>query len=125
MEACIGPATKPGSSRQTAIPQESFPRPCAQDKSWDDWLTRTGELPPDFDAMPSVPGLPEIPPLTGEAWQRERRRIRGLFEQWVYGHIPPPPDNLQADVTASHQEGGVTVREVLDRTIALRFTCSS
>ena len=26
----------------------------AYDKSWEDWLKRTGELPPDFDAMPST-----------------------------------------------------------------------
>jgi hypothetical protein len=31
----------------------------AQDKSWEDWVRRTGELPPDFDAMPSMPDLPE------------------------------------------------------------------
>ena len=33
----------------------------AQDKSWEDWVRRTGELPPDFDSMPSIPGLPEAP----------------------------------------------------------------
>jgi pimeloyl-ACP methyl ester carboxylesterase len=84
----------------------------AQDKSWEDWVERTGELPPDFDAMPSVPGLPEIPLLSGEAWQRERQRIRRLFEQWIYGKMPPAPDNLQAVVTGTHEEGGVTVRDV-------------
>src|ERR1019366_4856125 len=30
----------------------------ARDKTWEDWVRRTGELPPDFDSMPSVPGLP-------------------------------------------------------------------
>ena len=28
----------------------------AKDKSWEDWVRRTGELPPDFDSMPSDPG---------------------------------------------------------------------
>ena len=87
----------------------------AQDKTWEDWQRRTGELPPDFDAMPSVAGLPEIPLRTGEAWQKERQRIRGLFEQWVYGKMPPAPDNLVAEVTGTRQEGGVTVRDVLLR----------
>src|SRR5690606_11634477 len=27
------------------------------DKNWADWLERTGELPPDFDALPSHPHL--------------------------------------------------------------------
>ena len=84
----------------------------AKDKSWEDWVRRTGELPPDFDSMPSIPGLPAAPFASVEAWQRERQRIRALFEQWVYGKMPPAPDNLQAVVTGSHDEGGVTVRDV-------------
>ena len=28
------------------------------DTTWRDWLQRTGELPPDFDSMPSLPFLP-------------------------------------------------------------------
>ena len=31
----------------------------AQDKNWEEWQRRTGELPPDFDAMPSIPELPD------------------------------------------------------------------
>ena len=35
----------------------------AVDRTWEEWIRRTGELPPDFDAMPSIPGLPD--PLAG------------------------------------------------------------
>ncbi len=35
-------------------PVEISGRINAYDKSWEDWLKRTGELPPDFDAMPST-----------------------------------------------------------------------
>src|SRR5579862_1073815 len=28
-------------------------------KSWEDAIRRTGELPPDFSAMPSIAGLPD------------------------------------------------------------------
>ncbi len=84
----------------------------AQDKSWEDWVRRTGELPPDFDSMPSVAGLPEARFTTREAWPQERQRIRGLFEQWFYGKMPPAPDNLRAVVTGTHDENGVTVRDV-------------
>jgi pimeloyl-ACP methyl ester carboxylesterase len=84
----------------------------AYDKTWEDWVRRTGELPPDFDSMPSDPGLPEPRLTTWEAWSREQQRIRALFEQWVYGKMPPPPDNLRAVVTGIHNEGGVTVRDV-------------
>jgi len=84
----------------------------AKDKSWEEWVRRTGELPPDFDAMTSVPELPEPRLGTREEWPRERQRIRALFEQWVYGKMPPAPDNLRAIVTGIHDEGDVTVRDV-------------
>ena len=86
----------------------------ARDKSWEDWIQRTGELPPDFNAMPSVPDLPD--PLAGVTtpaqWQERRRTIRREFERWVFGRMPPAPGNLRAVVTATRREGEVTVRDV-------------
>lgn len=86
----------------------------AVDKSWEDWQRRTGELPPDFDAMPSSAELPD--PLAGVKtmadWDRRRRWIRAQFEQWVIGRMPPKPGNLRAVVTGERQEGAVTVRDV-------------
>jgi len=94
----------------------------AFDKDWEGWVQRTGELPPDFDSMPSVPGLPDplllhedgktVPITTMEQWQRQRRWMRSQFEQWIYGKMPPAPNNLRAVVAATHREGPVTVREV-------------
>lgn len=94
----------------------------AFDKTWEDWLKRTGELPPDFDAMPSIPDLPD--PLllhdggregrvsTPEQWTRQRAWLRGQIEHWIFGTMPPAPNNLRATVTATHREGTATVREV-------------
>src|ERR1039458_9591926 len=84
----------------------------AYDKTLEGWVQRTGELPPDFEAMPSVSVLPEPNLASPEGWLHERRRIRVLFEQWVYGKLPPPPDNLRAVVTGTHNEGGMPVRDV-------------
>ncbi len=94
----------------------------AFDKSWEDSIRRTGELPPDFDSMPSIAGLPDplllregmrtTPITTMEQWERQRQWIRSEFERWVYGRMPPAPDNLRAVVTGTHREGGVTVRDV-------------
>jgi len=84
----------------------------AYDKTWEQWVRRTGELPPDFDNMPSVAELPPLNLKSREDWARERQRIRALFEQWVYGKMPPPPDNLRAAVTDTHGEGAVTIRDV-------------
>jgi dienelactone hydrolase len=95
----------------------------AHDRTWEDWVRRTGELPPDFDAMPSVPELPDplvmrddgrtVPVTTPALWTRQRVALRSQVERWIFGTMPPAPDNLQATVTVSRREGGATVREVL------------
>ena len=92
----------------------------AFDNSWEDWVRRTGELPPDFDSLPSSPGLPDPLVLHGGAarittrpqWIEQCQWIRSQFEKWIYGRMPPAPDNLRALVTGSHREGRVTVRDV-------------
>ena len=90
----------------------------SHDKTWEDWIRRTGELPPDFDAMPSIPGLPDPlmtergPVKSPDEWAEQRKRLMGLVEQWMFGRFPPKPDNLRATVTASRREGRVTIREV-------------
>jgi len=92
------------------------------DKDWEAWVARTGELPPDFESMPSnnflpdplvrIDGTTSMPITTLEQWARERQRLRAEFEHWVYGKMPPSPDNLRAVVTETRREGGVIVREV-------------
>ena len=94
----------------------------AHDRTWEDWLKRTGELPPDFAAMPSIPELPDplllredgrsVPVTTPESWTRQRRALRTQIEQWIFGRMPPPPDNLRATVTATTHEGRATIRHV-------------
>jgi pimeloyl-ACP methyl ester carboxylesterase len=88
----------------------------AFDKNWREWQARTGALPPDFDAMPSIAGLPD--PFedvsTPEEWEAKKPQLRKLFEQWVYGSVPPAPANLRAQVTSERKlPNGVTIREVL------------
>jgi dienelactone hydrolase len=95
----------------------------AQDKSWEDWVRRTGELPPDFSRLPSIPHLPD--PLVVRAqpggvritsaaqWQEQRQWIREQIEQWVFGRMPPAPDNLRVAATREEREGNVTIRHVL------------
>ena len=73
--------------------------------SWEKWVKRTGELPPDFASMPSQPFLPD--PLEGvktrEDWQKRRTWIRGQYERWITGKMPPAPDNLRARVTSENR----------------------
>ena len=82
---------------------------------WVKWLTESGELPPDFDAMPSCARLPD--PLDGvndvAGWASRRDELKREFMHWILGTVPPRPDDLAATVTAEHTEHRVTVRKVL------------
>jgi len=68
---------------------------------WEQWLKTTGELPPDFDALPRQAALPD--PLLADAdgkkvrlsspgeWPGQRERLVGLVKriQWALGEEPP------------------------------------
>ncbi|HYI96484.1 MAG TPA: alpha/beta fold hydrolase [Bryobacteraceae bacterium] len=84
------------------------------DRSFEDWQKRTGELPPDFEAMTSQAFLPD--PLDGVKtkadWQARRKWIREQYEQWIIGKMPPPPGNTRGIVIDTRQEGTVEVRDI-------------
>ncbi len=91
-------------------------------KPWEQWLEESGELPPDFDALPSHAGLPD--PLTmidgqkvrdGAMWQERRLELLAQFHQWLWGNVPPPPTNLTSAILEEKREPGVTIRRVLLR----------
>jgi cephalosporin-C deacetylase-like acetyl esterase len=100
----------------------SFERLSHQDHTWNDWLERTGELPPDFEKMPSIPLLPNplildeggenIPVQTMSQWEEQRERIKEHVKHLLSGTFPSPPDNLQADLLESHYENGVRIEQV-------------
>jgi dienelactone hydrolase len=95
----------------------------AVDKTWEEWVERTGELPPDFEAMPSRAHLPDplikwedgtaTPIQSPEEWEEQRAWIRAQVEHWIFGQMPPAPDNLRVAFTEEKREGGVTIRDVL------------
>src|SRR5262249_25145709 len=67
--------------------------------AWREWQTKTGELPPDFDALPSVNALPD--PFTfadgkrvvksARDWTARRAEIQALYEKYDIGTVPPKP----------------------------------
>jgi hypothetical protein len=57
--------------------------PVTKGDAFNDFLKREGELPPDFDLMPSQFFLPD--PLT---WVEQGQACRGL---WRTGRLLPPP----------------------------------
>ncbi len=92
------------------------------DESFTDWLKRTGELPPDFDKMPSIPFLPnplvfnegenETPIKTMAQWKEKREWMKEQLKHYITGTFPPKPDNLQAKILSEKKDGKVTLRMV-------------
>src|SRR5262249_31720883 len=84
---------------------------------------RTGELPPDFDALPKTNGLPD--PLrfldgrtvkTAEDWKARRAEIFGLEQKYDVGTFPPKPKLDNVVVLSENNANGP-----LPRTLRLEF----
>jgi dienelactone hydrolase len=92
------------------------------DRTFTDWLKRTGELPPDFDEMPSIPFLPDplilhegkgnIPVKSMEQWQEKREWMKKQLQHYISGTFPPPPDNLKYQILEEKLDGKVRLQKV-------------
>lgn len=93
------------------------------DATFTDWLNRTGELPPDFDLMPSMPFLPDplvletkgkfVPVKTAADWQNKRSQLREQIQYYISGTYPKQPDNLTSQITGEKTDGQVLLRNIL------------
>lgn len=100
--------------------QKNTRRISVQDSTWEDWLKRTGNMPPDFASMRSIPMLPE--PLTYTCngkdypitnmtqWKVKREWIKKEYQQWISGHAPPPPADIKAEILSDKIERQVRVQ---------------
>jgi dienelactone hydrolase len=90
---------------------------------WNAWQQKTGELPPDFDALPRSNALPD--PLrfadgravSNEAdWRARRAEIVQAMEKWDVGSVPPKPA-LDKIVPVNERRG----EGYLTRTVRLEY----
>jgi cephalosporin-C deacetylase-like acetyl esterase len=92
------------------------------DETFQDWVRRTGELPPDYDRMPSIPFLPDplvldegtmnTPVKTMEQWNEKRQWMKDQLEYYITGTYPPKPENLQVKTLSEKKDGETIVRMV-------------
>lgn len=87
--------------------------------AFDAWLKQSGELPPDFDALPRVNGLPD--PFrfldgkvvkTAADWQARRKEIGDLYQKYQLGTFPPRPKINHVAVLDETRGQGYRVRNV-------------
>lgn len=104
-------------------PEKTFTGPVSfLDETFADWLKRTGELPPDFDRMPSLPFLPDpliidegrtdTPVRTINQWNEKREWMRNQLMHYITGTVPPAPDNLRAQISADRLDGRVRLQMI-------------
>lgn len=102
---------------KTALP------PTPVDAKWSDWQERTGELPPDFENLPSLPFLPNplivdeggknIPVKTIEDWNKKKEWIKEQAQHWITGTMPPAPDNLKWTLLEEQEIEGLKEQKIL------------
>jgi cephalosporin-C deacetylase-like acetyl esterase len=106
--------------------KENTRRVNLKDSTWQEWLTRTKELPPDFSKMRSSPMLPdpliqykngkEVEIKTKEEWEEKRKWIKKEYQHWISGQFPPAPKSVKAELLSERTEG-----ETLIQLIRLKF----
>ncbi|HVW07233.1 MAG TPA: alpha/beta fold hydrolase [Bryobacteraceae bacterium] len=87
--------------------------------SFEAWQQKSGELPPDFDALPRQNDLPDPlkfldgrPVRTPADWKARRAEIASLFAKYQSGTMPPRPKLDHAVVLDETKENGYIVRNV-------------
>lgn len=92
------------------------------DKTWLEWVERTGALPPNFEEMPSIPLLPDpllideggenIPVRTSAQWNEKRQWIKEQAKHILSGSFPSPPENITAEVLDERVVDGVKIEMI-------------
>lgn len=81
---------------QRAILLQRLKRYLPSSPAFEQWLAESGELPPDFDRLPSVYEPQDLlvfadgRRVTRETWPARRRELLALTEDWLLGHAPAP-----------------------------------
>lgn len=120
LRANVGTAHADEATRKASL--EQIQRITAKSPAWERWQEQSGELPPDFEAMPSRIDLPDplVRTVDGkeeriaspETWAQHRESVKQELLHWIFGTVPPAPDNLEASVLSERHEQGCTIREV-------------
>jgi dienelactone hydrolase len=102
--------------------------------SFNAWLQRTAELPPDFDALPKINGLPDpLRFLDGHMakkasdWKARRAELFAVEQKYDLGTFPPKPNLDNVVVLSEDNANGQITRNLRlefgpDRKATLRAT---
>jgi hypothetical protein len=110
----VGADTKEHQRAELAQLKRLLPASAAFDR----WLDKYGFLPPDFDALPTLPYPQDLLSMvrdgkartvTAQEWPERRQQILALTEDWLMGHAPPAPGNVRAVIEEKKKQEGKEV----------------
>ncbi|MCX7806630.1 MAG: hypothetical protein N3A38_15810, partial [Planctomycetota bacterium] len=90
-----------------------------ESKPWTGWREMTGEMPPDYDSMPSRHALPDV--LAGsdgtrvsspDRWPARREMWMSLLKKYAIGTYPDPPKGIEARIVSEVRENRAVRREM-------------
>ncbi|MEM6804304.1 MAG: acyl-CoA thioester hydrolase/BAAT C-terminal domain-containing protein [Bacteroidota bacterium] len=90
------------------------------DSSWEAWQRRTGELPPNFDIIPTqvLPHDLMKDLLSGDKiennsqWKGQKRVMTAVLKTWLTGTFPAKPSNIKAEVLESREEREIKIEQL-------------
>ncbi len=78
-------------------------------EAFEQWIEKSGELPPDFSSWPARPWPADLlrhddgGAVTAARWPRRRREIMAALEAHMVGRAPAAPDNLRAVIESQRR----------------------
>jgi len=111
-------AAGPPTDQQKATLKETL-HLLPRSEPWEKWLQASGTMPPDFDALPAKPFLPDpLRFVSGqeakrEDWPRRRAELLALFQFYVTGSWPPSPGNTRVADLQQREQAESLVQEIV------------
>ena len=81
---------------------------------WETWLHQSGELPPDFEALPTNALLPDVLTFgggcrvrTAEEWTQRRDEVLDVLRHYQLGNWPPPPVKMAVEELGEREDASL------------------
>ncbi|MEM8897170.1 MAG: alpha/beta fold hydrolase [Bacteroidota bacterium] len=92
------------------------------DSTFEDWVYRTGELPPDFSRLTSSYQLPDpitfrfsdsngSSPSSAGTWFEQRNILKKGLKYWITGSTPPPPHRVRVKQQKTYARENIRIIE--------------
>jgi hypothetical protein len=116
--AAPAPAAKPPATEEQKARLRDILRLLPKSEPWEKWLVTSGAMPPDFNALPSIPFLPDPLKFSNgrdvkvEEWLKRRAELLALFQHYITGTWPASPGNTRVADFNQREEAVCIVQEV-------------